>query len=168
MSGGSVLIGHDPDDVMVLSEAQHRFDEIVAVSANYPRRSNDGMPCAGRANRHLSVSFGTPVNALGSNRVSLVPSARFLARKYVVRGNMNYRYARAVSGGRQKPRCHGVYGISKVGFALGSVNGRVGAAIDDRSNTLLSDDGQEVRRLGKIQLRATRGEYLDPERKVSL
>ena len=131
IGGCAVLVADDAQAVALCAQAEHGFDEIAAVFAEYPRSADDNRARAQALNGLFAGQFAFAVYASGANGIVFGVGLLFAAVEYIVCGNVNQGGAAGFGGFGQISRTVAVDGKRPFTVAFGFIDGGIGRRIDD-------------------------------------
>lgn len=157
--GGAELVGDDADFLALAHEADHGFDEIVAVGGVDPGGADDeGFFAKDPADGLFAGEFGCAVDVQGVGFIFGGVGAALLAVEDEIGREVDQAAGGFLGGDGEVFGAMGVDGHGDIRFGFGLVHGGVGGGVDDGVRSNFADGFEYRLAVGDVELAAGQGD----------
>lgn len=146
----SPLVTNHPYHFLTARDSKHGGDEIRTARAVEPRRPQNDVSRAGRADRQFTAQFRCAVNVDRVGGIGLRPRTDCLARKNIIGGNMDQRNVGACARLAQRCRGQGIDGPCCHGVGFCGIDRGVGGRVDHGRPVAAADQRCDSSRISEI------------------
>ena len=151
VSGCAYLVEDYAQLLFLLTQSQHRLNEVVAESRVEPSRADDDMFWTCLRHSHLTSQLGGTVHAVGAGRVGLDVRRVLRAIEYIVGADLHHPSVTLSHGNSQVSWRLGVESRCQSLVALRLVHGCVGSAVHDAIDFVFFHEPVDGVAVGDVQ-----------------